>query len=328
MKIFVTGATGFVGSHLVEELKREKKISPSDIFVLVRKTSNTNFLKKLNVNLVFGSLEDRNSFTRTLSQADLIFHLAAQAHLGELEESYAINVRGTKNILDVLSQNKRHPRLVFLSSICAVDRNPKDDCRVPVNEDYPPSPRVAYGRSKLGAERLIIRRAKNGVFDYVILRVPLVFGPRNRLNSAICSFILGIEKRSPLYALDFPGAFSLIYVKDLVNALILVAKHPKAINQVFFVANPESVPAPTLFNKIAKILKIKRQVFPLPLWVFKAAYGISNLTKFIPKYKLNIFKPYWVCSPKKIERLIGFKTRYTLDEALRQTISWYNKQEA
>lgn len=325
MKIFVTGATGFIGSHLVEELIRKKKIPPTNIFVLVRQTSDISFLKRLKVNLVFGSLEDKKSFVKTLSQAELIFHLAAQAHLGEPKESYVINVQGTKNILDGLSQNKKRPRLVFLSSICAVDRKPQDDCRIPVNENYPPSPQTAYGRSKLEAECLIVREAKEVAFDYVILRAPLVFGPRNRLNSAVSSFILGIEQCSPLYAFNFPGAFSLIYVKDLARALMMVGENPKAVNQVFFVANSEPVKVPTLFNKIAKILGVKRQVFPLPRWAFNIVYDALSL-KFIPKYKLNIFKRFWVCSTKKIETLIGFQTRYSLDEALEQTIDWYNRQ--
>lgn len=327
MKIFITGATGFVGSHLVEELIKGNEVSSSNIFALVRKTSDISLLRQLKTNLVFGGLEDKRSFAKILSQVDLIFHLAAKAHLGESEESYTINIEGTRNILDVLAQNKRHPRLVFLSSICAVDRNPRDNCQTPVNEDYPPSPQTAYGRSKLEAERLITKRAKNGAFDYVILRAPLVFGPRNRLNSAVSSFILGIKHGLPLYAFNFPGVFSLIYVKDLVYALTLVGEHPRAANQMFFVANPEPVEVSILFNRIAKTLGIKRKVFPLPLWVFKASYKVFNLVPFIPKYKLNIFKPYWACDTQKIERLVGFKTRYFLDEALRQTLDWYNGWE-
>ena len=173
MKTLVTGATGFIGTHLVKALVEQGR----DVRCLVRKTGNTQHLNELGVELFYGDILNKDSLKDIAKDINFVYHLAGEIYSKRSRDFYRVNCDGTKNLVEVcLPENI--DRFIFLSSIASV--GPNREHGILLNEQSPCRPIDPYGRSKLGAEKLLMNFFKKHGFPIVIVRPPTVYGPSGR----------------------------------------------------------------------------------------------------------------------------------------------------
>ena len=182
MKVLVTGATGFIGRHLVKALCNEGYA----VRCLVRKSSKIEELEKLNVEMSFGDLFDLSSLEKAIKGVSIIFHTAGEVYSSNPADHDEVNVRGTKNLLDA-SINKQIDRIVYFSSIAAT--GPMVDEKILLNENAPYNPINVYGVSKHKAEVMALKSYKDYKIPVVILRLPIVYGPGISESSRVFLFL-------------------------------------------------------------------------------------------------------------------------------------------
>jgi len=319
-KALVTGANGFIGSHLAEELVRRGW----EVTCLVRRPRGLGWIETLQVRLVRGDCREKPTLGPAVEGADYVFHLAGVIDALEWEEYYQANVVGTRNLLEACAE--RNPGLrkfIHVSSISAA--GPSEKGRV-LTEDDPNRPVSAYGRSKLAAEEAV--REFGQRLPFVIIRPPNVIGPRQKeLREAIRL----VKKRiKPVVGTGEPQT-SLCYVRDVVEALILAAERPEADGRTYFLAYPRPYAWSEITDAIEGALGIRRILLKVPYraqWLVAAASeAVARLTRRKPKLtRANVLaarKYYWIYDGSRIKRELGFEPRTGLKEAIRETIDWY-----
>ncbi|UCB52931.1 MAG: NAD-dependent epimerase/dehydratase family protein, partial [Candidatus Zixiibacteriota bacterium] len=226
LSTLVTGANGFVGSHLAEGLlERGYRVR-----CLVRKTSDLRWLSGLEVEYFYGDVADKESLKGVCGNVDLVFHAAGLTSARSRKEYLRANAEGTRNLVEVcLEQNPKLQRFVYVSSQAAV--GPGVDER-PLDETAPSRPITDYGESKLEGERIVLEHVSQ--LPVTVVRPPAVYGPRD-------TDVLGFFKvASRGFRVSFgkgESFLSLVYVKDLVDGIIRAAENPKSLGQTYFIAD-------------------------------------------------------------------------------------------
>lgn len=319
MKALVTGATGFIGSHLAEELaKREWEVR-----CLVRRPRDLGWIENLKVQLVRGDCRDKPSLGPSVEGVDCVFHLAGVINALSWDDYYQANVVGTRNLLEaVVERNPRLKKFVYVSSISATGPAKKGRA---LTEESPCLPITDYGRSKLAAEEAV--HAFSGEFPWVIIRPPNVIGPRQKeLREAVRLIRRRIK---PSVGTGEPQT-SLCYVGDVVEGLILTAEKPEADGRTYFLAYPRPYAWSEVTAAIQEALGIRFFLLKIPFsvqWLAAVvAEATARLTRKKPRLTRNSVaaarKYYWIYDGTRIERELGFKPRTDLKEAIRRTIAW------
>jgi nucleoside-diphosphate-sugar epimerase len=320
LRALVTGATGFIGSHLVEELLRRG----FEVRCLIRRTSDTRFLETLGVELVPGDYQDPDSLAPAVADIDHVFHLAAVLTALTWEEYRRANVEATKNLLAAcLARNPGLRRFVFVSSISAAGPSEKGRART---EDDPSAPISDYGRSKLLAEEAVRQYSRR--FPAVIIRPPNVIGPRQR--ELLVAINLIRRRIMPVIGTGEPQT-SLCYVGDVVEALILAAEHPAAAGRTYFLADPRPYTWLEISQSVARALGIRGPVlrvrYPVQLLVAALSEAVARIGKTRPRLTANYVKSarfcHWIYDASRIRRELGFETKTGLDEAVARTVAWF-----
>ncbi len=326
MKYLVTGATGFIGSHLVEKLISNK----AQVRALVRETSNKQLLEKLEVELVEGDILNKNSLRKALMGIDIVFHCAALVtDWAKRKDFYASIVQGTGNVLEAAHEAKAK-RFIYLSS-CEVYGNPGKDN---ITEDFPlVTGQHPYTDSKIMAEKLVWEYCKKGL-PAVILRPATIYGRR-------CEYLIKeiarLIKSGRMILINQGRAKArLCYVENLADALLLAATHDKAVGQVFNVSDGCRTTWKELVDKIAKILECP----PPKLSVsFPAAYIIATVMEFfagilqlkrrplVTKMAVRMTGTDQYFSIEKIKRELGFVPRVDFEEGMERTGKWLKKMD-
>ncbi len=248
MKIFITGSTGFIGSHFLTELIKKYGDS-AKIYCLVRNMPET---KLESIEYIQGTLEQIEDHSDILVKCDYVFHIGANAVYSSRSDYDAVNLKPTQKIVDILKLS-RVKNFVFLSTIGAVDRENSDRCSEPLNVQSKPSPRSSYGVSKLNAEKYI----RSSGIPFTIIRPTWVYGAGMRAKSHIQAFVTMVAKGSRVYKLNFPGRVSLIHVSELIESMMNAIGNEKIIGKTYF-AETESRSIGEIFKIIAsKVLDKK-----------------------------------------------------------------------
>ncbi len=277
MKTLVTGATGFIGRHLVKALHEKDRA----IKCLVRKTSQTDFLEQLGVELVYGDLEDKDSLRRALQGADIIYHAAGEVFALDAGNYYTVNVSGVKNLLEACS-NESVRKFIHFSSSSATGPNPVRD--IPVNEDSPCSPITPYGKSKLEGEKTIKELSKQYNVPTVIIRPPLVYGPGVSQSSRVLMFLKLIHKGVFRIIGTGNNLVSLCNIDNLIHGLLLAEKEQRAEGETYFLADAR----PYTVNEIAEtIAKEEGKQLPIPHMPFLGSQYFIN-------WFIDSFKTIWL----------------------------------
>lgn len=290
MKIFITGCTGFIGSHFIKFVINE--LGESDlIYILLRNPDSIKFNQK-NIKLLVGDLKDIIKYKKELLECHYVFHFAANAEFkNKIKSDYdKINFLYTVQMVDILKKSKKLKNFVFISTIGAVDRNWNDDCSKPLSISSKPNPRSLYGKSKLKAESYI----KSSGIRYTIIRPGWVYGRDMRKNSHINKFVTMVYQRNILTKFNFIGKVSIIHVDDLCRALVNNLHNNLIINKTYF-AVTEEISIGDIFKIIEnKIFNKTSYRINLIIWFKLFRLFISKLHFLLPLSINNLFVDYLV----------------------------------
>lgn len=320
----VTGANGFVGSHLVELLLNEGY----RVQCIVRKTSNLRWVKDLNVEFHDCGLTDVDALKGVFEDANYIFHIAGVIAAKKPELFYEGNVETTRNVLEAAKGNPNIRKIVITSSLSASRSTVKGK---PATEDMPSAPATNYGRSKVEQEQL----AKTYMSDLpiTIIRPPVVYGPR---DTEVLLLFKTLQKRLMAMVGFSEKYYSLVYVDDLINGMLLAATSDKTIGQMYFLGPAQAEYAYSeLCLKVADLLDVKPFKIRLPHALMYIVGGISQFFgRFGEKAPTLSFekaremtRASWSCSSEKAMREFGYAPAMSLEEGLKQTIEWYREQK-
>jgi len=317
-RCLVTGANGFIGSHLAATLAE----AGNEVVCLVRSTSRRETISSLPVRLVEGDCRDRSSLRAVVSGADYIFHLAGAISAPDRETYFAVNAGGTRNLVEAcLEWNPALRRLVYVSSIAAVGPSPRgrslneaDECR-PVSD---------YGRSKLEAEQTV--RGAGKTIPWVIVRPPNVLGPRQKeLEESIGLLRLRIR---PLVGRK-SSRTSIIGVWDLVRALLLVAGDDRAVGRTYFVTDGTPVSWRDITAAVARAAGVSGAYLPVPYPVqYAAAAAAERIARwrrrtppFTREHVAAARKYDWVYDTGAISSELGFRSEMDLAGVAARTVA-------
>jgi len=327
--ILITGATGFIGSHLTEELvKRNEKVS-----VLVR-DDNLGFIEdfpkeiRKKIKIVKGDLLNKDSLIKSLKGVEKVFHLAAISHPMNIPKHvyYDVNVEGTKNLLEACKKNKVE-KIIHVStmSVFGFSRDGK-----PLNENSPKLPVSDYGESKKIGEELAIDFCKKNKIKIVVARPPMVFGPRDmqflKLFKLINTGFFPLLKRGR-------AKIEFCYVKNLVNGILLADEYGKNFEAYNF-SDGKTYTIKEVFGEIAKAEN--KKLFPIsaPVWAVKTSGAIMQwiFSLFGKKAPFNSGTAEWmskdnVMDISKAKKELGYETIIPLNESIKETIKWYKEKK-
>jgi dihydroflavonol-4-reductase len=324
LKILLTGASGFVGSHILDSLL--KGGFPTTL--LLRPASNKRFIAPHlpGVEVRLGSIGEPESLERAMADITHVIHCAGATKASRVSGFYEVNQAGTRNVISAVNgQRGQVRRVVHISSLAAAGPAGSDK---PAREEDAPHPVSEYGKSKLAGELEV----GNGCHaEYVILRPAAVYGPRDeeflRLFKAVKSHLLP----KPCGA----QALSLVFVRDVAEAVVACLNHPAAAGKTYFVAAPEVVTAQKMAAEMAAQMRVWTLPLPLPralLWSLCLVQEVgSRLTGKPSVLSLQKFAelraPGWVCSPARLQRETGCSCATTLHEGIAETLLWYRQHD-
>ena len=308
MKIFLTGATGFIGKSLVSDLLQKN----FDVSIAVRQ--KTSLFSDEVKQFIVGDFENIPDFTVSLAEVDCVIHLAGRAHVidktkaSELEDFRKTN-RDLTLHLAKQAVDSGVKRFLFLSSI-GVNGNQNNK---PFLETDTPDPQESYAISKYEAEQGLIQLSQDTDLEVVIIRPPLVYGanaPGNfgrLIQWANAKFIL------PLPLGSVKNSRSLIAIDNLVDFIITCSVHPKAANEIFLISDDDTLSTTQLLKKIARAFDRKTLLLPIPInWMIFMAKLIGREADAV-----RLFSSLVVDSSKARD-LLDWKPVVTMDEALKK----------
>ena len=329
MRILVSGASGFIGSGLASVLASQGH----EVCALMRQSASSEFLKNVQFTRITGDLRDQESLNRACEGVDAVIHLAGLTSAKNREEYFKFNAEGTKNLADAAVRSKTVKRFIFVSSLAAsgpsVGLAPKTETDI----DHPVS---QYGESKLRGE-LYLEEMK-GRLPYIVLRPPMVYGPRDR---NIYLFFKSIQKNwmpiLPSKSTTGHKYYSSIHVDDLIQSIVLSLSAPESLfktGEKFFVSDGNIYTYERIMGIISQELKVKPIRIKVPISLVSAVFkGGTLVGKLLNKNlpvnndKLNEMLPdYWICSSQKAFDQLGLKPKYSMDTGIPQTAAWYKVQ--
>jgi dihydroflavonol-4-reductase len=320
----ITGATGFIGSHLAEHLLNKG----FRVKALVRPTSDLRWIEGLELEIVPGSLHDGRFLEEAVGGADYIFHLAGAVKAKDPGDFYFHNTQATVNLANAaLAAAPGLKRFVFVSSQAAA--GPAECLERPICEGDQCRPLTDYGKSKLAAERELGKLSDR--LPLTIIRPSVVYGPRDTEVLAYFRWI----KRGLAPLPGFRARYAqLIYVKDLVEGMALAASSPSSLGRTYFLAGDRPYSWGEISDAIAGCLGKKPFKLHIPLLLAhlsalfnEAGAYLLDKPAMVTRQKVReMSQPYWAVSPQAAQKDFGFKCDYDLARGMAETAKWYKEQ--
>lgn len=321
MKAFVTGGTGFLGSHLIDRLLEDPD---AEVHALVRNPAKTRWLKgKERVCVLEGDLLEVPKLPSGLTA---VFHLAGMTKAYKSSDYYTVNQLGTASLFRALAAVEGSPRVIHISSMAAAGPSaPGSPCR----EDAPARPVSPYGASKLAAEREAL--AFKDRFPLVILRLGAVYGPRDEDFLEIFRWIR--KGVLPLYGRG-KKTLSLCSVEDAVRAALLAAQADIPSGEIFNIADARPWTWEELGETAARCFGRRLVRVRIPPWAAflasAASTGVGRLRRKPLTLNLSKFRDMkqdaWEADVRKAREVLGFEARVSLEDGLRGTLEWYVRE--
>lgn len=320
MKALVTGANGFIGTHLVEALMKKGY----QVSCPVRPGCDRSWLEKTGATLVEGDFYDACLLERLLPGIDHLFHVAGVIDAGAPDAYHRINSRATRILLEqCVNHNPALGRFVYVSSIAASGPTPAGRVK---NETDECSPVSEYGKSKRAAEQAVL--AFKEKLPTVIIRPPVVIGPRQK--ELLLSIRLVKNRVIPRVGNGDTQA-SLVYVTDLAEALILAARKKEAVGRTYFVTDGRGYSWRQVTGEIARHFGEGRRTLTIPFALQYALALVSEQTAPLLNRRPVLSRAlllasrdyYWRYDGSRIEQELGFHARVLLEEGIQKTIDWH-----
>jgi nucleoside-diphosphate-sugar epimerase len=314
--ILVTGGTGFIGSHLVDRLLEKKEL----FRVLARRPGSVK-----NMIASRGDLATGEGIVAALEGVDTVIHLAGTTKTLAPGGYWLGNVVAAENLARAIGAAGRPIRVVHVSSLAAVGPAPDGEA---VTEADQPRPVSLYGKSKLEGER----RMRAHVPQAIVIRPPVVYGPRDTdVFQIVKSASRGLALRISGGRSGGENWFSAIYVRDLVDGILLAAASPSAAGKTWFLAHPKPVSFTDTIADIARAIGRTPRIVTIPPPAAYAAgacaEALSWLTRkpaILSRDKVReMVRTRWVCSSDRARSELGFEAATDFREGIEKSIAWY-----
>lgn len=321
MKILVTGGTGFIGFHLVQTLLQDHH----EVTCLIRKSSNTHWLESLgDIRYVHGELLQPESLSEAVQGQDWIFHLAGAVTAVNRHRYIRVNHDGSRNLIQAVNRhNPTVQKFIYISSLAAGGPSVPG---TPRTEEMTDAPVTHYGESKLLAENMLLEYSRT--IPLTILRPPVVYGP---LDVGVLTFFQLVNKGWQIRFTGEPLFLSMVYVQDLVNAMIRLAESSRSTGEYYYISDGITYSMTRIQQILAAELHKEPHSLPIPRFLAYLPALISELTIKVTRKPsfLNLQKvkemtqPAWVCSSDKLQQHLGYTARYPLEKGAHETAEWY-----
>ena len=323
--VLVTGASGFIGSHLVERLSKRGEM----VRALVRPSSlGVGFLESLGCQIVYGDLSDANQVREAMKGIEIVYHVGA-AMDGGWEVHRTSTVQGTQNILDAGKETKPK-RIVYFSSLVVYDLLGYRNGAV-VTEDHPQLRRPdlfgPYARGKVEAEKLVVRAQQEGV-STTIVRPGIVIGPRGRVFFPHMGFRLGDK----VFLIPGRGdaVLSLVYIDSLVDGAIMAAHSDAAQGKVYNLVDDGNVIVADYIRRFIQQTKLGSKCFRLPFFIIYSgalAYEVISAFGLLKKGVTSRRQMRWkyshvIFSAEAAKRDFAWRSAVPVEEAMTRTFDW------
>lgn len=321
-EILVTGANGFVGSHICEALLD----AGHTVRALVRKTSDLTNITGLKLNLVYGELSDPQSLENAVTGVDFVINNAGLTKALDPDQFDMANRTGTENILRAIE--RRNPKISKFIQISSAAASGPSETNHPRNENDKPMPVTAYGRSKLAGEKAVLSYKEK--FLVVILRPTAIYGPRDKEMLEFFRVIkFGIKPtfgKGNCYT-------NFTYVEDLARSILAVMSADTKSGATYFVAEKKWYSYIEAGDIISAALGTRAINIHVPLWLMRLAGKASEsaarlrgkAAMFTGEKAMEISQRYWILDTSRIESEIGFVSLTSLKDGVAQTIAWYRR---
>lgn len=313
-KIFVTGATGFVGRKLCHSLL-ERGCSVAGTVRSQEKISELSSQMECHLIDDIGPYTD---WAGVLDHVDTIIYLAARVHVMQetsadpLNEYRGVNSAGAERLAYMASKAGVR-RIIYLSTIKVNGERTTDH---PFTEEDVVNPDDPYARSKWEAEQILHRISRETGIEVVIIRPPLIYG--DGVAGNFLRLLNWVNKDVPLPLSLVNNRRSLIYAGNLVDVIAACMTHPNAAGETFVVSDGEDISTPNLIRMIANAMNKRARLIPLPVMLLKAAGALTGKVPEIERLTGSL-----CIDSSKIRKVLGWKPPYTMEEGIRETVKWY-----
>jgi len=318
MRAFLTGASGFIGSHLVDYLLEKKW----HVRALLHQRK---IPREEEIEVARGDIRDFHALREALEETDVLFHMAASlgSALISKEEFRKINADGTKNVLKAAqAQNIR--RIVHLSSAGVLGSVKKNEI---AGEDYPLNPIGIYDRSKLEGEKNALQMARQGM-NIVVVRPGWVYGPGDRRTFKL---IKSIAKKKFILVTKGKTWQTPIYIQDLIEGILLCTEKGRR-GEIYHLSGGEVLSVGDIVEIIASATRSKIPPFTLPLspvklaaWSLEKIFSLFRKEAPLNRAKLSFFIHPKPLSIKKAEKELGFAPKKNFRDGMSLTVAWYRE---
>lgn len=312
MRIAITGATGFVGSHLLERLNGEI------VACLARAPSAA--LARSGCRVVAGGIDDREAVDALVAGANIVFHVAGAISARSEAEFMSVNRDGTRLVADAC-RRAGVERLVYVSSLAVT--GPAQRGR-PVDETTAAHPLTPYGRSKHAGEEAV----RESGAPFTVVRPPIVYGPRDRQTLRL--FRMARRGLAPQLG-DGAQELSLVHAADLADALVAAATSPATAGRTYHAAHGDVVTQRALLQEIGRAVGRSPRLVAVPRFAVRAFLALSGAvarvsgraTVLDPAKGPELLAPAWTCAAGALARDAGWSARIPHAHGLRETAGWY-----
>jgi dihydroflavonol-4-reductase len=306
----VTGATGFLGSHVVRALLDRGE----EVRVTIRKTSNLEALRDLDVGRVLADITDPRSMARAVKGATRVLHIAGSTHIRDDEEALVrTNVRGTRVVMEACLEAQVE-RVVHTSSVAAIGPAPRGST---VDEDNVPRARdigsLPFAAAKIAAEQEVIRQAARGL-PVTIVNPAFLLGPGDHLRSSTDVVRRFLLRRIPAYV---DGAVNIVDVRDVAEGLLLAAERGRVAER--YILGDRNYTWERLFADLGRSSGVEPPAVKLPV---PAALALAPVTGAIDATEVRAASHYWTYRSTKARQELGWTTR-PHEETVEATVAWW-----
>ncbi len=320
-KVLITDANGFVGKPLCKALLA----GGWEVRGTVRSTEGlVDDVEAWPID----TIGPQTDWQEVLAGVDHVIHLAGKVHdikeksQGSEEEYFQINALGTKKLAEGAVQYGIK-RFIFVSTIKAMaDSSPATE---PLSERSGFHPVDAYGRSKLEAEKEIAKAAVGSGMEWVIFRLPLVYGPTVRAN--MLKLLDLVNKGFPLPLGLVKNKRSLLFVNNLVDVLITALTHPRAGREIMLVSDGQDLSTPELIRLIAKAMDKRTTLVPVPVFLLKCGgylAGMLGKRSILPA--LNRLTGSLAIDNAHVKRALDWEPPYSIEQGIQEMVEWYKNR--
>lgn len=319
---FVTGANGFVGSHLVDYLLE----LGHEVHAIVRATSNLQWLEGKDITLHKCGLTSPEDLAKAFVGAHYIYHIAGVVKVPTKEGFMKGNVTMTRNVFEAATHIPTIKRVLVVSSMAATGYA---EFGSEVDENSPLRPIEPYGESKVAQEAVAKEYADR--VPSTIIRPPGIYGPR---DTEIFAFFKAVNKGiCPMMGLK-PKEMSLIHVRDLIQGMYLAATNEKSVGEVYFLGSLKCYNWKEIGEVTSKVMNKKTWTIKIPHFVIfiigyigqflESVFGMDVDLNKDRAYRIT--RPSWYCSSQKAVEQLGFEQTVSLEDGFTSTVAWYKEK--